>query len=96
MTTPNVQDIQKLINEKRFDEARALIKSAATQKMTEKEKGAALTGVAAAYMEMTNAINKGYRDALKEAIESVRKLNASESKSKEKLQLAEVRGKLNS
>lgn len=91
-----IQDIQKLIDEKKFEEAAALIKAATHEQLSGKQKGELYAGLASVYMKLTNAVNAGYRDALQEAIESAKKLQKVEVGVKEKISLAEVREKLNS
>ena len=93
MSTPS-NDVQQLLKDKKYDEARGVISAAVTQKMTPKEKGAALTGTAVAFAKATNNVRAEYLDALKQAIESVKELNKTETKVKEKINLAEVREKL--
>lgn len=89
------QKIKQLIAEKKFEEAGALIKEAIQQPMTEKERGDALMGSASMYLKLSNMVSQGYKDALKEAIQNVKALNATETKVKEKISLAEVREILN-
>ncbi|MFA6601488.1 MAG: hypothetical protein WCT02_01315 [Candidatus Paceibacterota bacterium] len=87
--------IEKLLEEKKYEEVRSIIKSVAEKKLTPEENGAVLTGFASAYLELSNAISLRYRDALAEAVLSLQQVNAAEAKALENIKLTEVRAKLN-
>ena len=89
------KQIEKLLAEKKYAEVGQIISDAAATPMTSEEKGAAFTGVASVYMDVMNKINIQYRDALKEAIEAMKKLNKAESGLKDKIAAADLREKLN-
>ena len=80
MNTIDIQKLETLLVEKKFDEARVLIQSTISAKSSEKEQGAMLIDIASIYMQMVNSANATYRDALKEAIEGMKKINKSESR----------------
>ncbi len=92
----DIKNIESLLADKKYDDVRAIITSATSAKFSDEEKGAALTGLASAYLDISNAIQTRYRDALQEAIMGMKEINAMENKISEKVQLAEVRSKLNS
>lgn len=92
----DIKQIESLLSEKKYDEVRSLITSATSAKFSDEEKGAALSGLALSYVDISNAIQIRYRDALQEAIMGMKKINTAENVMSEKVQLAEVRSKLNS
>jgi hypothetical protein len=96
MTTTTTTNIDQDLTDKKYDEVSAAIQAAVAKPFTPKQKGAALVGLASAYMDVSNSINSKYLEALKSAVESLKKINAAESRSNEKISLAEVRAKLNS
>ncbi len=91
----DITKIETLLSEKKYDEVRSLISSAVSTEFSSEERGAALTGLAQVYMELSNAVNLRYRDALKEALAGMKALNKAEAKSSENIKLAEVRESLN-
>ncbi|MEK7185025.1 MAG: hypothetical protein AAB726_00155 [Patescibacteria group bacterium] len=95
-TDSDIKNIELLLSEKKYDEARAIITAALEAKFSPEEKGAALTGMASVYLDISNTINMRYRDALQEAIAGMKKINSAETDISEKIKLAEVRDKLNS
>ncbi len=91
----DIKNIEKLLEEKKYDEVRSIVNNIASSKMTDKETGAALTGIASAYLEISNSINARYLDVLQQAIEGMKKINSAENKSLENIKLSEIRGGLN-
>jgi len=85
------QQVETLLKEKKYDEVCALIKGAAEAPMTDKEKGAALVGIASVYMDVSNSIGAQYRDALDEAIAGMKAINVAETDMGDKIKLASVR-----
>jgi hypothetical protein len=92
----DINNIETLLSEKKFDQVRDIINSVVTKKFSGAEKGAVLAGLASVYLDISNAINSRYRDALQQAVEGMKEINAAEAKSDERIKLAEVRNKLNS
>lgn len=93
--TIDIQQIEKLLAEKKYDEVKALIKEIVSAKQSDKEKGDALIDFASVYMDITNAINVSYKEALEDAIESIKAVNKSENEDIDAADLAKVRGDLN-
>ncbi len=91
----DINNIESLLAEKKYDEVRAIIQEATSKEFSDEERGATLTGLASVYMDISNAINIRYRDALQEALAGMKDINAAEGKAVENAKLAEVRGKLN-
>jgi hypothetical protein len=91
----DTQNIEKLLAEKNYDAVRKIIEDAVSQKLTTREKGAALTAFASIYMEISNAINEEYIQALDEVIAEMKQVKAMEIKFGDNVKLAEVRSKLN-
>lgn len=91
----DIKNIETLLSEKKYDQVRSIINTATTKKFSDEEKGAALTGLASTYLDISNAINIRYRDALQEAISGMKEINSAESKTSERIKLMEVRDKLN-
>lgn len=93
--TIDIQQIEKLLAEKKYDEVKALIKEIISAKQSDKEKGDALIDFASVYMDITNAINISYKEALEDAIESIKAANKAENEDVDAADLAKVRGDLN-
>ena len=85
------QKIDPLLKDKKYDEARKLISDIAAEKMTDKEKGAALVGMASTYMKISNNASLEYKEALAQAIAGFKAINKGETKVNDKLKLEEVR-----
>jgi len=90
----NIPQLESLLSAEKYDEARKVIQAAVNEKMTDEEKGAALSAIAEVYVDLMNAINTEYRDALKEAISGLKIINTAEDKAKDQAELAKVRGGL--
>ncbi|MFZ2522361.1 MAG: hypothetical protein WAX44_00130 [Minisyncoccia bacterium] len=90
----DIKKIENLLEEKKYDEAKELIKSAFATDLDKDEKGALLLSMAEVYMQVSNSINSKYKKALEEAIEGIKNINAFESKVNDHLKLEEVRGNL--
>lgn len=90
----DIKNIEKLLEEKKYDEVRNIVNGVASSKLSDKETGAVLTGVASVYLEVSNAINERYKEVLKQAIEGMKKINNAENKSLEKIKLSEIRDSL--
>lgn len=93
--TIDIQQIEKLLAEKKYDEVKVLIKEIISAKQSDKEKGDALIDFASVYMDITNAINVSYKEALEDAIESIKAVNKAEHEDVDAADLAKVRGDLN-
>jgi len=90
----DIKNIESLLAEKKYDEVRAIINEAVNTKFSETEKGAALAGLASAYMDISNTVNIQYLEALKEAVSGMKKINTAEARSNDNIKLVEIRSKL--
>jgi len=92
----DIQKIEELLAQKNYDEVRKMITAIVDKKFSDEEKGAALVGLASIYLDISNSIQKDYRDALQEAIAGMQKLNSLDSEVSDKIKLNNVRESLNS
>jgi hypothetical protein len=90
----DIKKLEALLADKKFDEAKAVINSIISAKMTESEKGDALVGMSSVYLDIMNSINAKYESALNDAIAGMRAINKAESKMNDKIRLAEVKESL--
>lgn len=81
----DIQNIEQLLSEKKYDQVRMIVASVAVRKFSDEEMGAALTGLASTYLDISNAISMRYRNALQEAIVGMKAINAAEMKASEKI-----------
>src|ERR1035437_2130412 len=91
----NTTNLESLLKEKKFDEAKKVIEDEAKTPMTEAEKGAAITGMVEMYLDTAIKSGEEHEAALKDIMEGVSKVNAAESKAGDKVKLAEVKTSLN-
>ncbi len=91
----DISKLESLLAEKKYEEVRAIIRSAVAEEIPEKDRGALLTGLSSAYLDISNSINEAYRQALEEAVAGMKALNAAESKIGDKIRIAEVKASLN-
>lgn len=63
--------IQQLLAENKFDEAQALMSTVLEQPLSPSERGAQAVGLMSTYVQVMNAINSRYEQALKDAIEDL-------------------------
>ena len=94
MTQTQKDTLASLLSEKKLAEAGKMIKQTVAEPFDAKQKGAALAGVAAAYMDVTNKVNTQYRDALKEAIAGLQKVQRAERAAEDNAQISEVKKEL--
>jgi hypothetical protein len=92
--TTDIKHLEDLIAQKRYNEAKGLIKMAMNEPLTKEERGAALVDFASLYMKINTAIAMEYKNALADAVEGMKKINAAKSKTGDAIKLEEVRGKL--
>lgn len=90
----DIQKLESLLDAKKYDEARELINAAVSENLTQEQRGAALAGIASVYVEVSNAINARYKDALEEAVAGIKQLKAAESRANDKVKLAGLRSDL--
>ena len=92
--TTDIKHLEDLIADKRYNEAKALIKMAMNEPLTKEQRGAALIDFASLYMKINTAIAMEYKTALTEAVDNMKKINTAKSKIGDDIKIAEVRGKL--
>ena len=92
----DIKKIEGLLEEKKYDEAGALIKSAFSQDIDPKERGALLFSIASVNMKVTNAINQKYKDALGKALKAMDDLNNFQSKVNDQIDLDKLHETLGS
>jgi hypothetical protein len=88
------KQFQTLMTEKKYEQARIMIKAAMAEKITPEERGGALVDFATLYMDVMNRIRGEYKGALEDAVASLQKLNSAKSTVKDILDLDSVRAKL--
>lgn len=86
--------IQHLIEEKNFVEAKKIIDAVIDQKLSPAEKGEIYVKIASIYLEITNKLNRQYIEELDNTIDLLKQVNNSEKSSGEELKLAEVKQNL--
>ena len=94
MQTDKIKELEKLLSEKKTDEAKALIKGIVLEKMTPEEKGESLVNIASMYLDIMNKIDRQYEQALKDALTGLKDLDNRESKAKDEESLRKVRESL--
>ena len=94
MATLDTAHIESLLDAEKYDEAKALLDEAIRTPFSPIEQGAATVGMTRGYVDRINTINAQYRDALKIAIESIKRINKAESADIDLARLAEVRKSL--
>lgn len=90
----DIQKLESLLAEKKLDEAREVIKSIISAKMSDEEKGDILIGLSSAYLDIMNSINESYRDALDEAINGLETVNSADSRMTDIIRVAEIKESL--
>jgi hypothetical protein len=92
--TIDIKHLEDLIADKRYNEAKALIKMAMNEPLTKEQRGAALVDFASMYMKINTAIAMEHKSVLADAIEGMKRIRSAKSKVGDDIKLAEVRGKL--
>lgn len=90
MSTDTLNQVGKLLKENRFDEAKELVRNILSLPLSEQEKTKVYVDYTFAYMQVMNALNDRYEQALKEAIEDIETLEQEKVKLENKLQVAKV------
>lgn len=86
--------ISDLLAQKKFGEARAIIQEAVKSPMTKAERGEALTKLVLAYLTLTNTIDADHRDALKQAIEALKSVDAAQASAKDHVTAEKLRAEM--
>ncbi len=90
----DISHIESLLEAKKFDEAKVLMREMVAAPLEDSEESSAITGFAMTYVDLVNAINIQYRDALLHAISDIKKINAAEIGTNEKFRLDGVKKSL--
>ncbi len=90
----DIKNIEALLAEKKYDDVRTVLRAATDEKMTSLQKGAAFTGLASMYLDISNKINGQYLQALNEALAGLEALNLGQSKFNDKVRIGEVKESL--
>lgn len=86
--------ISDLLSQKKYDEARAIIQEAVKAPMTKAEKGEAITKLVLAYLTVSNQIDAAHRDALKQAIDSLKNVDAAIATAKDTMAADKIRAEI--
>lgn len=87
--------LQKLLDEKKFDEAKRYIEEALSSGVSDQEK-VDYVNLAEAYLDVMNDINDEYIGVLQDAVKALEQVKKSEKETASTFGLMEVRAKLNS
>ncbi len=87
----DIKQLELYLKDKNYDQVRKIITEAINEPLSDEDKGSVLTSFASAYLQIMNSINSAYRDSLKEAVESMRIINQTETDMVDKLKLEEVK-----
>lgn len=90
----DISQLEKLLSEKKYEEAGQLMKLAIGEKMTDLERGDAMVGIISMYIEISNQIDERYLEALEEAIISLKKINKAENEAKDIIKINELKKKI--
>ena len=94
MNTSVVAEIQKLLEEGKKDEARAVLREALGAPLTDEERGALLVGFAAAYLALQNSVDETHLMSLREEAAVLERMNSIQKNIDHGLNLAKVREEL--
>ncbi len=75
----DIKKIETELSNGNYEEAGKLIKEILAENLTDSDKGAALVGLASAYMELLNTVNKGYLDRIKAINKDIEKIIGMEN-----------------
>ncbi|MDO8564393.1 MAG: hypothetical protein Q7R88_00160 [bacterium] len=89
------QEIEQLLADGKQDEARAVLREALMQPLSDEERGALLVGFAAAYLALQSSVNEMHRDILTEEVETLEKISSLQNSIDENLALVKARQGLN-
>src|SRR3990167_6881028 len=74
-------DTKKLeiaLEEKDYETVKSEIEKLVEKKLTDEELGEGLTGLASVYLDLSSSVSEKYMEALKQAIEGMKKINHAE------------------
>ncbi|MFA6339245.1 MAG: hypothetical protein WCW87_04305 [Candidatus Paceibacterota bacterium] len=90
----DLSNILKLVEEKKFLEAKTELEKVLNTDLTSEEKGDLYIQFASLYMEVMNAINDKYSTALRKVVKSLKDVDREEKVLDERLNLEKVRSEL--
>lgn len=86
--------LEELLKGKNFKEAKQILVDYFNQRMTSEQQASLHLDLATLYLQVMNKINGRYIDSLKSVLGELDDVNKAEKKSKDSLNLAEVRTSL--
>lgn len=90
MTTIDINKIGELLKGNRFDEAKELVRSVFSEPVSAEDKARIFADYTLAYLQIMNALNDRYEQALEDAIQDIETLEKENVKLENKLQVAKV------
>lgn len=90
----DTDNFEKLLEAKKFDEAKMLLIELMNAPLSQVEKGRIYTELAIAKKKLENAVNERYKTALTKVVGDMRKFQKAKTAVQDKIDLLEVRGKL--
>lgn len=92
----NDEEFNRLLADKKFVEAKALVKSYIDQEWTKEDEGELYVSLITQYLEMTNKINTAYIIELQEAKKDLDRLDKAQSRVHQTLDINKIREDINS
>ena len=80
MNEQETKNIELLIGQNKFDEAKAAIKKLFEREISKKEKGEVFASFTLAYISLINSLQERYQEVLKNKIKDLKKINEIEKK----------------
>ena|SRR3990167_7846467 len=88
------QKLSQALEQKNWEEAKALLKEVFDSPLTESEKGAAYVNLANIYLHVQNNINKQYEEGLDEIISSLKQVNQKEEELTNQIDISATRNQI--
>lgn len=96
MNDQQLQQLEILLQEKKFSEAGVVLQDIFAEKMSPESKGGILTDSALAYISTLNQINGAYAEALEDALKELEETDIDERKTDDALALSKAKLSLKS
>lgn len=96
MEISDVKNLERLLENGKWDEAKEALDTLLKNDLTDSEKGALLVNFGLVYTEVMGRISQRYLEALEEAEAVLKELNTKEKKAVEDIELARVENKIKS
>ncbi|MFA6552242.1 MAG: hypothetical protein WCT19_01950 [Candidatus Paceibacterota bacterium] len=80
MNDQETKNIESLIEQNKFDEAKAAIKKLFEREISKKEKGEVFASFTLAYISLINSLQERYQEFLRGKIKELKKINEAEKK----------------